>query len=502
MVDKEAHLEQEPISFYCTSTERPLLVHFIACGQGNTVLVVGPDGTTWLLDCNVTAEKAEEITAYLQDHIPQREPREGEDGDTQWIDWFVNTHRDEDHLRGLDKINAMFPIRGIMESGITGEGTNSTHYRYFMRLRRTLRDTRGEDAVIIPYIGQTFDIGGGELICLNAPPKNDDDAEEVKTILAEADSRFEKSTTGSISIYEPAVTDNLIAKAVKTQHMSCLVFVVEYAQRRIVLPADSDYKTWRDTVWEEVEMRSGARDFHADVLMASHHGSREFFTDTANKTIDPNENPDTTFVEHVECMRPTFVVVSCGDFEKNHLPNPAALEEYERCTPCDHQVCTTQDWGTLIAVVVPCPSEDQGLFTVVPASFANENPAQLYLTADVVAGDHCFRSYKDRVIEFETQRETEEGQFKVRFRARSKPYGHEFGTDSVELLWYVSNGGKLRSEEHQECRCGNTASGRVNQETVLYRGLHLLRCHLIVYHRGAESIKTEASCVWRVIGRG
>ena len=50
---------------------------------------------------------------------------------------FVNSHRDADHMRGVKRIHARFPIRKVWDSGVTGNTPNSQEYREYMELRRT-----------------------------------------------------------------------------------------------------------------------------------------------------------------------------------------------------------------------------------------------------------------------------------------------------------------------------------------------------------------------------
>lgn len=55
-----------------------------------------------LFDCNVTDDNEHTILDYLSANIPFRvNPATG--NTEQFIDIFVNSHRDEDHYRGLKK---------------------------------------------------------------------------------------------------------------------------------------------------------------------------------------------------------------------------------------------------------------------------------------------------------------------------------------------------------------------------------------------------------------
>jgi competence protein ComEC len=70
-------------------------VHLINVGQGNMTLVRAADGTTLLYDCNVTDENEQRVLSYLFNALGSGAP----------IDYFVNSHRDADHMRGVKKIH-------------------------------------------------------------------------------------------------------------------------------------------------------------------------------------------------------------------------------------------------------------------------------------------------------------------------------------------------------------------------------------------------------------
>ena len=112
------------------------------------ILIVFPDDTVMLFDCNVTEEKEEELIKFLDKCIPKRYDSSKNEF-VKEIDIFVNSHRDIDHLRGLKKVNEKFKIKSIWDSGQTGDSTDNPDYNYYMYLRRELRK-ENENNLFVP----------------------------------------------------------------------------------------------------------------------------------------------------------------------------------------------------------------------------------------------------------------------------------------------------------------------------------------------------------------
>jgi beta-lactamase superfamily II metal-dependent hydrolase len=79
-----------------------LEIHHINVQQGDCTLVIGPDGTTVLIDAGNNGKGSGEVVPYLQSLGLM--PADG-------IDYMIATHRDADHLGGLDEvINAGYDV--------------------------------------------------------------------------------------------------------------------------------------------------------------------------------------------------------------------------------------------------------------------------------------------------------------------------------------------------------------------------------------------------------
>ena len=98
---------RKPLGYY--TNDSSLRFHLLSVGEGLMTLIVFPNNQVMLFDCNVTSDNETEILEYLKTAIPTVRNSET-DYDEQPIHAFVNSHRDDDHLRGLKKVNASLPI--------------------------------------------------------------------------------------------------------------------------------------------------------------------------------------------------------------------------------------------------------------------------------------------------------------------------------------------------------------------------------------------------------
>jgi beta-lactamase superfamily II metal-dependent hydrolase len=297
-----------------------LHVHFIDCGQGNMTVLVTPDQRVVVNDCRLTEDNEARILRHLKAYLPWRVDADGQR--RQWIDWFICSHRDQDHIHGIDVLHSAFPIHGILDPGTTSGSTEGTENQIYMQLRRDLRRAHGEGAVMEPRpsMQPLFDFGGARFYCL-------------------------------CSGVEDARSDD--------GHYGNNVFVVEYAGNRVTLSGDSDWRAWR---YKIVPAFAASKLLKATILLASHHGSRSFFVD-ADPLVDEQIAWKSAYVDHLGCLAPEMTIISSGAQEVCNHPNETALARYREATR-HGQVYLTRQKGTLIGRF-----HRDGRWTVTPSRF-------------------------------------------------------------------------------------------------------------------------------------
>lgn len=241
------------------------IAHFINVGQGNMTLLQLNNGKIMLYDCNVTNDNEDEVLKYIANII----------GWNTCIDIFVNSHRDADHMRGIKKIHKYFPVQKVWDSGVTGGTPDSTEYKEYMDLRRSVGYETIQHLKKWTY-GKTI------LRVMNS--KNDD------------------------------LSDNHNAQSIviKVEHHDSNKKISS-----LMLTGDTDALSWKDSIVKNYS----SNDLKSDILLASHHGSKTFFDDPSDTQY--------YYEEHIKKIRPQMTVISVGDNGHGH-PHKDSIELYKK----------------------------------------------------------------------------------------------------------------------------------------------------------------------------
>ncbi|SPZ50684.1 DNA internalization-related competence protein ComEC/Rec2 [Sarcina ventriculi] len=450
-------IKKEPLKHYIDLWDRILEFHIINVGQGLMILLIFPDQTTMLFDCYIKNDTEEKILEYLNKYILYR--KNGQLEEEQWIDIFVNSHRDEDHYKGLKSINSRFTIKSIWDSGQygTGASSNNEDYKYYMYLKREIKSKYGERSVpkIEPANDPFINIGGVNVYCLNSKEDftNDDANNFYNFNILDNDEQKELSESYKL----------------KKQHTNCIVLLLDYNGKKIILTGDSDWKSWKDYIVPKFKENNFLK---SDILIASHHGSRSFFTDESNKEIDIYSNPETTYLESISYINPVITLISCGNYEQYHHPNKQALNIYRKNT-CNDQVYTTKEMDASFVGFI----KENGQIGVTTSNFYN------YKSEPELNFDLICKAKKDEIeMEILNGDEVQMGS-SLNFTAMNicKIADNPI-KENIYVTWEVSNNGKYKDIEHQEIyTIGKKQENKIAysatiQRDLVYNGLHMIRC--------------------------
>ena len=262
-------------------------VHFINVGQGNMALVQCADGTNFVVDCNITEDNESLVLTYLAGQI----------GRGSRLRAFICTHRDADHMRGVQVLHKHFPIQQVWDSGYPGTSTDTPEYEAYMRLRRAV----GERVI--------------------EKRKREDYGRTRFRYLSAQDNRLPRNANaqGIVLKVEQRTPDR------------------SRVEGSTILTGDSDAATWKYGVLRDYS----AEDVSCGMLLAAHHGSITFFE-------DPDDEKK-YYVGHVKAMTPDMVIVSVGKNSYGH-PDSKALElykKYSRGSNKGHKLYRTDQQGTM-----------------------------------------------------------------------------------------------------------------------------------------------------------
>jgi competence protein ComEC len=130
-------------------TLKSLEIHIINVQQGDSTLVIGPNGTTLLIDGGDTGHGKSDVVPYLKGL-----------GIENGIDYMVNTHRDEDHLGGLDEvIEAGYDVRKRVWDNGSEDKTGMAITDFLSAANGTTAGKIQQVAGIT--LGQVIDLGNG-----------------------------------------------------------------------------------------------------------------------------------------------------------------------------------------------------------------------------------------------------------------------------------------------------------------------------------------------------
>ena len=132
-----------------SDTTKFLEIHVINVQQGDSTLVIGPNGTTLLIDGGDTGYGKNDIVPYLKKM-----------GIENGLDYMINTHRHADHLGGFDEvINAGYDVK----KGIFDNESDKTDTVAITQFLTVATSTTAKSVQTMP-LGYVIDIGNGAKI--------------------------------------------------------------------------------------------------------------------------------------------------------------------------------------------------------------------------------------------------------------------------------------------------------------------------------------------------
>jgi competence protein ComEC len=277
-------------------------------GQGDCTFVKFPNGKNMLIDFNRTDVDVD-IIELLRVKIPKR--RHEDLGRTcRRINYFINTHPHEDHIRGIEALNdEEFYIDEIWESNhrLFVPESDKDKYKHYYDFLKLVNKLKRRDSVKILKAGRTPRYIGSTKWYTFAPS-----------------GYYQQSDS-------PTYTEI---------HNQCGIIKLEYAGNSILFAGDSNRASWEDRIvphYSDDKIQDGKKLenlLEATVLHASHHGSKYFF-------VAENDDDD-RYKRGIDKINPSFTIISVGEKNNHGHPHRIAMNIYREKTKYK-RVFTTKD---------------------------------------------------------------------------------------------------------------------------------------------------------------
>ncbi|WP_157191596.1 ComEC/Rec2 family competence protein [Leptospira noguchii] len=391
-----------------------LRVYYKDVGQGDSTLVIGPNGSIILIDCNFSTERDLD---WLDELIPENDEGEKE------ISYLIITHPHEDHIRGVGLLRKKYRIKALYESGhrlyVSDEDREKySHYYDMLNLIQKIKKENLEHKIL----------KAGDVDPLRDEPKIKANVlSPTKTYL-----ESEKPTERDI-------------------HEQCLVIRMEYEGYSFLFTGDSNMTAWKDHIIPRLQKLGQQKSLKSTVLHASHHSSYTFYKPEGKKDED-------AYLEHIDLIKPLITIISVGAENRYNHPDEDALEIYKEKTKRDKQVFMTKDHGTLFLRV-----DDQSKLHIMTEnmqkSIHRNNIANLKIDA---SPEPKSNGKYDKEVE-------------IKFKAKisNKPTGQVVS----KYRWTVQNN-SWGGDDHHEWYEGQNESGNEYNNKTAYTGEHILLCEV------------------------
>lgn len=206
----------------------PFTVAVMDVGQGQSVVVITPDGQAMLIDGGISGARMENaIIPYLREHGIEE------------LQYVVISHPHQDHIGGLPRLLENMPVQALVDPVIP-----STNQTYAQVLEMALElNIEG----IMARRGDTLDLG----------------------------------PTVQVEVLWPTA-EYVEESGADDPNDSSVVLKIQYGEVSIIVPGDAE----RGAEWEMVELDENDQ-LQADILVAGHHGSNTSSTAEFLDAVDP-----------------------------------------------------------------------------------------------------------------------------------------------------------------------------------------------------------------------
>lgn len=322
--------------------EKDHKITFFPVGNGDTTLITLKDGTTILIDCNITkdsedtnVEEKYDIVEYLLNVVKK------DSNKRPHLDAFILTHPDQDHCRQFAKkfylgdtskysekdtdkiiIDELWFAPRIFNEHKNDLNTDAKEFR--KEANRRIKLYKDDDS--------TKNTAGNRIRIIGAT--DNEDFEELSSVITPAGKSINKINNKYQSEFNFFVLGPIKAETDDTEVERNQCSIVLKAQFNInssevnnvvILAGDSRVENWK-----RIMKINDLENIKFDIFLAPHHCSWYFFTDKSYDS-DPTPNAEQEildFINNSEEGTNRVIVASCKEIKRNEDNPPHYRAKY------------------------------------------------------------------------------------------------------------------------------------------------------------------------------
>jgi competence protein ComEC len=263
-----------------------LQVHVLDVGpsDGDSVLIISPDGRTVLLDAGDTSKGKNVVEALKRNNVSQ-------------VDYFIATHPHPDHLGGAAEVFKAVKVLNVIDNGQSPSVSPDlmapktvppkkaaksfpnkkldkagSITKFFEDYEAALKNSGAHYEKAQP--GTKYDLGGGALLTILGPS-------------------------------EPFFTREQMKAGGNEPNANSVVVRLDYGSFSMLLPGDAEEQTEHRLLTKELNLQ-------AQILKVSHHGSKY-----------------ATSQDFLKRVKPSIAIISCGAWNRYGHPAQPVLDRLQ-----------------------------------------------------------------------------------------------------------------------------------------------------------------------------
>ncbi|MBV9957863.1 MAG: MBL fold metallo-hydrolase, partial [Acidobacteria bacterium] len=231
---------------------KELQVHMLDVGQGDSILIISPEGKSVLIDAGDTGRGKIVLEALQRYNVNQ-------------LDYFIATHAHADHIGGADEVINATKVLNVIDSGVVPPSRSSD-------------DNANKKAP--PKSGKTVELPTTKsyLDFLEAVKKNGSNY-----VHAEPGTKYDLGGGALLTVLapiQPFFTKDQLRSGGNEPNANSVVVRLDYGEFSMLLTGDAEEQT-------EERMMSKSENLSAKVLKVGHHGSKYASSEGFLKAVKP-----------------------------------------------------------------------------------------------------------------------------------------------------------------------------------------------------------------------